>query len=266
MYLPGTIHERIGDLRSSRGLSQRKLSEMTGIGTSQLSRIENGEIKNISSDILIKLAKAFGVSTDYILGLTTISIPKNYNVSELGLTEGAIKAIVTGAADAQLVNRLIEHKNFWYLQQLIDTYIYNTAVDGIRARNEMIDIVTSSLGDYMKAHPEQRKTIQGDIRNYKSQKLGEHEAELEKIKSTFLAILKDIKNDIDAGDPPRTAATDEILQQMRTFLKEVVQSPRKYKANDVAKMVTEMFQKAKPLDDEGAEMLERLAEKMLLTE
>ena len=71
-YLPGTIHERIGDLRTSRGWSQKKLSEISGIVTSQLSRIESGYIENISSDILIKLANAFGVSSDYILGLTTI--------------------------------------------------------------------------------------------------------------------------------------------------------------------------------------------------
>ena len=70
--LPGTIHERIGDLRTSQGWSQKKLSEISGIVTSQLSRIESGKIENISSDILIKLSNAFGVSSDYILGLTNI--------------------------------------------------------------------------------------------------------------------------------------------------------------------------------------------------
>ena len=89
MYLPGTIYERIGDLRTSRGWSQKKLSEITGIVTSQISRIETGVIENISSDILIKLARAFGVSADYILGLTTISTPKSYDISELGLSDGA---------------------------------------------------------------------------------------------------------------------------------------------------------------------------------
>ena len=35
-----------------------------------------------------------------------------------------------------------------------------------------------------------------------TQKTDEHEAEIEKIKNVFLAILRDIKNDIDSGEQP----------------------------------------------------------------
>ena len=82
MYLLGTPGEIIGDLRTNKGWTKLKLSQMTGIPQSQLSRIESGKITHISSDILIKLAKAFNVSTDYILGLTTVRSPKNYDISE----------------------------------------------------------------------------------------------------------------------------------------------------------------------------------------
>ena len=44
-------------MRTSKSLSQKKLAEIIGIAPSQLSRIENGETQNISSDILIRLAK-----------------------------------------------------------------------------------------------------------------------------------------------------------------------------------------------------------------
>ena len=43
-----------------------------------------------SSDILIGVAKEFKVSTDYILGLSTVSVRKSYDISELGLSEGAV--------------------------------------------------------------------------------------------------------------------------------------------------------------------------------
>ena len=75
MYLPGTPNELIGDLLISKWYSHNEFSQLTDIPTSQLSRIENGKISHISSDILVKLAKVFGVSTDYILWLTTISTP-----------------------------------------------------------------------------------------------------------------------------------------------------------------------------------------------
>ena len=57
MYLPGEIHERIKDLRLNKGLSQKDLCNITGIVPSQLSRIENGKIDDISNDTLIKLSK-----------------------------------------------------------------------------------------------------------------------------------------------------------------------------------------------------------------
>ena len=46
----------------------------------------------------------------------------------------------------------------------------------------------------------------------------EHEAESEKIKSVFLAILRDIKKDIDNGEQPGEAVTAAMLQTMRDAL------------------------------------------------
>ena len=35
-----------------------------------------------------------------------------------------------------------------------------------------------------------------------AQKMGDHEAEIEKIKNVFLAILRDIKKEMDSGEQP----------------------------------------------------------------
>ena len=45
--LPGNIHEKIGDLRIERGLTKKQVSEDLGIPASQLTRIENEDIKSI---------------------------------------------------------------------------------------------------------------------------------------------------------------------------------------------------------------------------
>ena len=263
VYERETINERITETRKDKGLSQKKLCELADITASQLNRAETGKTGNISCHVIKKIAIALGVSTDYLLCLTEISTPKNYEIGKLKLSEGVVKSIVSGTVDMEILNRIIEHKHYLYLQQLINTYVYNTAVDGVRARNEIIDMVTSSLGDYIKAHPEQRKTIQTDIRHIKSEKLNEHEAELEKIKSTFLAILNNIKKDINADDPPREPATEAILQQAREYAKQIVKSPRKkQKAGDVAKVFAEMVKQVTSLDDKSAEMFEKLAEQV----
>ena len=266
MYLPGTIFERIGDLRSSKGWSQKKLSEITGIVTSQLSRIENGNIKNISSDILIKLAKAFGVSTDYILGLTTVSTPKSYDISELGLSEGAVKGLAAGTIDVQMLNRLMEHKTFPYLLYLIKTYFDNSIAAGIMARNAIIDMSTAALGDFVKDNPEHEKEAQKDLKLLRSQKLADNEAEIEKIKSTFVAVLKDIKSDIEDGKMPEQPATAEFLQTMRKQIQAARQENKSVGAEDVVAAMMNMVGQTAALDEKSAELFGQFAKNILTGE
>ena len=112
MALPGTPGQRISDLCNGNHITQKELAEKIGVSASQLSRIVSGETRTASSDILIGVAKEFKVSTDYILGLSTVSVRKSYDISELGLSEGAVRGLVTGAVDVQILNRLLEHRNF----------------------------------------------------------------------------------------------------------------------------------------------------------
>ena len=86
--------------------------EKIGVSASQLSRIVSGETKTVSSDILIGGAKEFKVSTDYILGFSTVSVRKSYDISGLGLSSGAVRGLVTGEVDVEILNRLLEHKYF----------------------------------------------------------------------------------------------------------------------------------------------------------
>ena len=185
-YPPGTIQERIGDLRTSQGWSQKKLSEISGIVTSQLSRIESGFIENISSDILIKLANAFGAPSDHILGLATVSTRKSYDISELELSEGLVKGLANGKIDAHTLNRLVEHESFPYLLFLIKAYFDNSITAGIMERNAIIDMAMATLGDLIKDNPEHKKEAQTDSKLLRSQKLADHEAEITKMNSNKL--------------------------------------------------------------------------------
>ena len=108
-------------------ITQKQLAKKIGVSASQLSRIVSGETKTVSSDILIGVAKEFKVSTDYILGLSTLSVRKSYDISELGLSEGAVRGLVAGTVDVQILNRLLEHRNFPKLMDLIRIYFQDTA-------------------------------------------------------------------------------------------------------------------------------------------
>ena len=261
MALPGTPGQRISDLCNGNHITQKELAEKIGVSASQLSRIVSGETRTVSSDILIGVAKEFKVSTDYILALSTVSACKSYDISELGLSEGAVRGLVTGAVDVQILNRLLEHRNFPKLIDLIRIYFQDTAAKGIMARNQLIEMATASLSDLMKENPEHRAEAKQDLQFLNAQKLGEHEAEIEKIKNVFLAILRDIKKDIDNGEQPGEVATATMLQTMRTTLAEQQQEP--VTMGDVAGMVAGQLGQLVPMDEETAEQFRQLAKKMM---
>jgi len=61
-----TLAERINRLRATRHMSQRALAERIGVTHASVIRIENGEHKP-RADSLHPMARALGVSTDYLL-------------------------------------------------------------------------------------------------------------------------------------------------------------------------------------------------------
>ena len=61
-------YRRVKDLREDHDLTQQYVADYLGMKQPQYFRYEKGT-RDIPSDVLIALAKLYGVSTDYILGL-----------------------------------------------------------------------------------------------------------------------------------------------------------------------------------------------------
>lgn len=62
------FNEIFKQLKQDSGLSNVKLAQAIGVSSTSIFRWENG-FSDILSDDLIKVAKFFNVSTDYLLGL-----------------------------------------------------------------------------------------------------------------------------------------------------------------------------------------------------
>ena len=62
-------YPRIRDLREDHDLTQQEVSSFLSMKQPQYSRYERGE-RDIPTDVLIRLAKLYKTTTDYILGLT----------------------------------------------------------------------------------------------------------------------------------------------------------------------------------------------------
>lgn len=61
---------RLKELRTSNGMKQKELANYLGVAQSTLSSWEN-DISKMNSDVMIKLAKFFDVSVDYLLNNET---------------------------------------------------------------------------------------------------------------------------------------------------------------------------------------------------
>ncbi|MCD8372409.1 MAG: helix-turn-helix domain-containing protein [Clostridia bacterium] len=61
--------ERLKELRKEKGLGQTRLAELCGVSNGIISLWENGMREPTMSN-LIKLAKIFEVSIDYLVGLS----------------------------------------------------------------------------------------------------------------------------------------------------------------------------------------------------
>lgn len=67
-------YPKLKDLREDHDLSQKQVAEYLGMKQPQYSRYERG-LRELPTDVLIRLAQLYKTSTDYILGLTNNSKP-----------------------------------------------------------------------------------------------------------------------------------------------------------------------------------------------
>ncbi|HDX7083087.1 TPA: helix-turn-helix transcriptional regulator [Clostridioides difficile] len=127
-------------------MSQKELAKKIGISTSQLIKIISRKTRMVSSGILIGVADIF----------------------KLGLSEDVIKELVIGAVDVEILNHLMEHKNFQCLINLMRIYSQDIVASGDMERNQFIDMVTIFLSNLMressKYYTEVRKELTDGIK------------------------------------------------------------------------------------------------------
>lgn len=237
--LPGNVHEKIGDLRIERDLTKKQVSEDLGIPASQLTRIENEDIKSIGHELVIKFADYFGVSTDYLLGKTSIRAKKNVELDELGLSHKALVTLMSGKVNMQLLSRIIEHKYFIPFMDYAEAYFESAHKEGFLTRNSVIDLATADISEYMKTNPSHTNEGRKDIRQLNAQKVTGTEADLEKLKSLFLRIMKDVKEEY--AEPSSDISCEEMREQIRQLHDEAISQKKNLTEESMAGITTQMI-------------------------
>ena len=90
--------EKLKSLRIEKNLTQKQVADRIGLAISAVSSYESGT-RYPSYDVLVKLARIFHVSTDYLLGITNTR-----NIDVTGLNDNEIELVL------QLVDMLRNKK------------------------------------------------------------------------------------------------------------------------------------------------------------
>lgn len=217
-YLPGDTRQRIQDLIRNRKITQAELAEKVGLSNSALSRYLQGGTKNLGDGYIIRIAKYFDVSTDFLLGETDIPDRKNYDIEELGLSAETAKLLYTGKVDASVLNQLIEHPRFPQLLLLLARYRDETMIAGINAMNQVLTFSRFLLIDQAKLQPEDAEAAGKAAKDIQLLGTPPVTADTNTIQTLFLQIVRDIKKNAESSAESQQKATAEVLNHLRANL------------------------------------------------
>ena len=118
-----TIQEKLKDLRVERRLTLEQLAEETGISKSALGKYEADDFKDISPFSIVTLAKYYGVSTDYLMGMTETKNHSNTDLHDLHLSDDMIALLKSGKLNTRLLCEIALHKDFQRMMVDIEIFV-----------------------------------------------------------------------------------------------------------------------------------------------
>ena len=142
MYAKLTIPERLKDLRVvDKHLTLEQLAEQTGLSKSALGKYETDDYKDISPFAIATLAEFYGVSTDYLMGLTENKNHPNTELQSLHLSDDMVELLSSGKINNRLLCELATHPNFRRL--MIDMEICIDQIANMRV--EQMNLVLEAM-------------------------------------------------------------------------------------------------------------------------
>lgn len=203
VYLPGKIRDRIQDLMKSRKVTQAELAAKMGCSESALSRFISGKTDKLGDENIIRIARAFDVSTDFLLGEVDEPDRKNYDISELGLSVEAARNLYTQKVNPKIVSYLLENPQFADTTYQIARYLDNELTSGFAAQNQLYSMVSSMLGTVPQAADE-----------VKSLRTPIDQADLSSIQNSFMKAVRAVKKEAEAEMPPTRQLTAQAMKSI----------------------------------------------------
>lgn len=224
-WLPSDTRQRIQDLIKDSSITQAELAGIISLSESALSRYLKGQTEMLGDGYIIKIAKYFNVSTDFILGETNIPDRKNYDIEELGLSAESAKLLYTGKIDARILNLLLENPRFPQLAALLARYQNEIVKSGIAAMNQQLSFLSSLLLDQADNNPDSAESARQAAQDISAIRTPIINADTTAIQNVFMLIVRDIKEQGETIVTDSKAASAEVMQKLRKELSKGQDSP-----------------------------------------
>ena len=215
MQVKLTIQERLKDLRCERKLTLEQLAEKVGVSKSALGNYESDDYKDMSPFAIARLARFYGVSTDYLLGLTENKDREGGDIAELQLSDEALEKLRTGTFNHRLLSEMIAHDGFPRL--MTDMEIVVDRIAEMRVQNMDVILEKARQEVIAKHNPDENDLHMRTIKQ--AMKLDEKSFFGHVVHEDVDAIMYDIreahKNDSMTADEGSVPTKDTVMDQIQ---------------------------------------------------
>ena len=229
--LPGELHERLRELREEHGYTSRmKLADALGVDRTTYSRIESGATKTISSDILLKLAELYHVTTDFILGITNVPEDTFYDLKALGLSVEAAKNLYSGKVDRRVVNELLINDKFATATKMMATYFSGAVAQALSDHNALLDFAYELIGEgQILGNLPKTQELTEVKKELRAKKVPAERFELTKIEAQLKSSIREIRGKCTEEIREAALRPDLLTSEIARSVKEEIGSPEELK-------------------------------------
>ena len=229
MNIKLTLGERLKDLRVEQHLTLEALAERTGLSKSALAKYESDDVADVSLYAVTTLAEFYGVTTDYLLGMTENKKRPDAALADLHLSDGAVDVLRNGKFNHRLLCELMEHPGFARLMTDLEIHVDGLVSDRIRDMNVMMEATRQELEE--KYHPDADDLT---MRTLKAAQINEDEYFGRVLYDELAGILKEIKA---AHRTDKTTSDGAAIEQAR----KEIEKARKFNGSPLEKKMSALM-------------------------
>lgn len=214
MAVGASIGARLRHLRDRKNMKDTELAKVLRIDRATLKRVIDGGTEKVSSQVIIDAAQHFGVSTDFLLGLTDMPDPMNHPVEEIGLTVPAARAILSDDVHMEMLNRLLENQQFGQLTHTMFYALEPNQTEGIMSLDNLLAYIESLLMECVDPRWKKKRELKKVSRKIGSEIIDPNIIGNGQMTEEFRQIIQQIRKEMKIEKPPSAPLTREFLKEI----------------------------------------------------